>query len=148
MSEPVLAEAIGVIDGINVDFQTPSPYYPGTLFSYLNGLLQRQSDEDGPQEMGANAVRMRRAPRPTDTLHFYYDTQPPIGGGFYEPPTLMRAIQLVPITLSVVDLRPRLSGAEDPAAPELPLMTAGINLAPTTHSALDLKPRMLSAEEE
>lgn len=148
MSEPVLTEAIGVIDGSNVDFTTPSPYYPGTLFSYLNGLLQRQSDEDGPIEMGDNRVRMRIAPRSTDTLHFYYDTEPPIGGGYYIPPTFMRCIELKPICISVLDLHPLMNGAENPIPENEPIMTASINLSPALESAIDLKPRMISAEEE
>jgi hypothetical protein len=112
MSEPILAPAIGTIDGANTDFTTPSAYFPGTLFAYKNGLLIRAIDDDGPIEQGANMVRMKEAPLTGDTLHFYYDTQPPIGGGFFGPPTIEEILELIPETFTV-ELVPRILSAEE-----------------------------------
>lgn len=152
MSEPVLAEAIGVIDGINTDFETPSPYITGTLYAYLNGVLIRSSDYNGPIELGGNSVRMKVPPvlGPTpnpDTLHFYYDTEPPIGGGFYGPPRMMSALNLVPSNLSANNLSPNMISSENDNVENLPIIYNVVNLKPKMSGVIDLKPKMISAEE-
>ena len=148
MSEPILAEAIGTIDGVNTDFTTPSPYYPGTLFAYLNGLLVQQAGDEGPIELGANAVRMRDAPRPGDTLHFYYDTQPPTGGAILGPPTMLEAINLVPVIAGSLNLRPDIIGADDESATSYqPDMSSATPLVPEIDDSIDLRPEIISAEE-
>ena len=146
MSEPILAEAIGTIDGVNDEFQTPSPYFAGTLFAYLNGQLLAQDDDDGPIELGTNQVRMRIAPRDGDVLHFYYDTKPPVGGGFYAPPRLMAALHLVPVT-SILKLEPVVVDTEEVVDIEHPDTYSARGLAPITKT-LNLVPRIISAEEE
>jgi hypothetical protein len=148
MSEPVLAEAIGTIDGVNRDFNAPSAYWPGTLFAYLNGVLIRSVDVNGPIEKGGTDVEMKEAPLTGDTLHFYYQSQPPVDGGFIQPPTMLSALQLVPVMRGSVDLRPRMvSSEEEVTEDEPPEMLSAKNLKPEMRGSVDLRPRMISAEE-
>ena len=148
MSEPVLAEAIGTIDGVNVDFNTPSAYYAGSLFAYKNGLLIRKVDDDGPIELGGSAVRMKEAPRTEDTLHFYYQEGAPTQGALVQPPTMLSALQLVPAMRGNIDLRPRMiSSDEQTDEQDPPEMLSAKNLKPAMRGNVDLRPRMISAEE-
>jgi hypothetical protein len=112
MAEPVLAVAVGIINGVNVDFTTPSPYYPGTVFAYINGYLQVQSGVYGWYELGTNMIRMKVAPQVGDYLHFYYQTQPPIGGSIVSPPDFIDSIELKPVVMAI-DLRPRIISTEE-----------------------------------
>lgn len=146
MSEPVLAEAIGTIDGVNVDFTTPSAYFAGTVFAYKNGLLIRAIDDDGPIELGTNQVRMKEAPRTGDTLHFYYDTQPPVGGGFYGPPDIYQALELMPENYTIL-LAPDVFDAINESPTEnVPENYSNVELKPETIT-VELVPDIISAEE-
>lgn len=149
MSDPVLVEAIGTIDGVNVDFSTPVAYQPGTLFAYLNGLLVQQSGDEGPIELGGTSVRMRDAPRPEDTLHFYFDTSPPSPGAFVTPPQMMSALSLKPEIRATMNLRPRnVSAEEEDLGGVEPEMMSAQDLAPENVGASNLRPKMISAEEQ
>lgn len=145
MTEPVLAEAGGTIDGVNDVFTTPVAYWPGSVWAYLNGVLVEQDGDEGPVEMGGVQVKMREPPRAGDTLHFYFHTGPPIGSGFTEPPSAYEAIDLVPIGAFSANLVPAgTSEGEDPG-----YVPGGyaIELVPEGVSADDLVPIPLSAEE-
>ena len=149
MTEPVLAEAIGVIDGINVDFNTPVAYQPGTLFAYLNGVLVQQSGTEGPIEMGGTDVRMREAPRIDDTLHFYFDTSPPTPGAFLQPPEMLSTLHLVPEISGSINLRPKqISAEEEDTSGDVPAMSSAQELVPEPTGAVNLRPKMISAEEQ
>ena len=148
MTEPVLAEAIGIIDGANVDFSTPVAYQPGTLFAYLNGILVQQSGTEGPIELGGVDVRMREAPRTDDTLHFYFDTGPPTPGAFLPPPILLSALSLVPVISGSMNLRPTPISAEGEEPENVPENMSAQNLSPEPTGATDLRPKMISAEEQ
>lgn len=146
MSEPILAEAIGVIDGVNKDFTTPSAYFAGTVFAYKNGLLIRAIDDDGPIEQGTNQVQMKEAPRTGDTLHFYYDTQPPVHGGFYGPPDIYQALELMPENYTIL-LAPQILDAVDQDAVEnVPENYSNVELKPETIT-VELVPEIVSADE-
>lgn len=45
----------GVIDGVNVDYTTQRPYIPGSLSVYANGLLAKQTSDDGWFELVPSA---------------------------------------------------------------------------------------------
>ena len=113
MSDPILAEAIGPIDGSNVDFNTPVAYIPGSLFAYLNGILVQQSGTEGPIELLGTSVRMREAPRVGDTLHFYFDTSLQIPGAFVVPPAMMSGLNLAPEIRASINLHPQQISATD-----------------------------------
>lgn|SRR4030042_5584135 len=98
MSDSILAEAVGIIDGVNVDFDTTAPYVVGSVYAFLNGVLVQQSGDEGPIEMGGTAVRMRVAPKLRDTLHFVFQTglPTPSPGAFLPPPRPISSTILAP----------------------------------------------------
>jgi hypothetical protein len=148
MSEPVLAEAIGTIDGVNKDFNTPSAYWVGTLFAYLNGVLIRKADENGPVEIGGTDVLIKIAPKTDDTLHFYYQTGPPVGGAILGPPDMLQAIELLPEIYAAIDLHPDIIDSQNQTPVDnTPQMIGNANLVPEIDSALDLRPEIIRAEE-
>lgn len=147
MSDPVLAEASGTIDGVNVDFTTPSAYHPGTLWVYLNGLLVQRDGDEGPVELGGNAFRLREAPFPGDTVHAYYQEKGPTPAPFPEPPRAYQALDLVPIAAGALDLAPIAGDAIPEAGTSTPAALGAIDLKPEGVAALDLVPVPLSAEE-
>lgn len=148
MSDPVLAEAIGVIDGVNVDYTTPSVYYPGSLWIYVNGLLVEQDGVEGVDELGGNAFRLREPLRTGDTLHVYYQESGSTGVAFPTPPLAYQALDLVPIPAAAIDLAPVGDSAEDLSLQtDSPAAYQAIDLRPTAVRAIDLIPTPLSAEE-
>ena len=148
MSNPVLCEAIGTVDGANVDFQAVSPYYPGSLWAYLDGQLIRKTDDDGPIELGGASVRMKRAPRTGSTLHFYYQEAGSTTVPFPVSPALYMAMVLEPLSGIPVNLRPIPGDGESLETSEsTPEPVRATNLAPMATSAFNLVPTPLSAEE-
>lgn len=148
MSNPVLAEAIGTPDGVLDEFQTPSAYYAGTVFCYINGLLIRKSDDDGIIELGWNRIKHKIPPLTGDTVHYYYQEGPPIGGAIQGPPDMLQTIDLRPDLYAILDLRPGIIDAENQTPEdETPQMIGNENLSPQIASALDLRPEIISAEE-
>lgn len=147
MSEPVLAEAIGTPDGVLDEFQTPSVYYSGTVFCYLNGQLIRKVDDDGIIELGGNRIKHKKPPLANDTVHYYYQESPPIGGAIQGPPDMLESFELMPQLYSVLDLRPGVIDAVNQTIEdEMPQMIGNENLIPDIASTLDLKPEIISAE--
>jgi len=148
LSDPILCEAAGSIDGVNTDFTTFSPYYPGSLWAYLDGQLIRKSDDDGPIELGGNSVRMKRAPLTNSRVHFYYQERGSTAVAFPVAPELYMALVLEPVAGSAVNLLPRaVIGENLDVAGSTPEPVRAINLIPMPAHALDLVPRPLSAEE-
>ena len=148
MSNPVLAEAIGVPDGVLDEFNTPSPYYSGTVFCYINGLLIRKSDDDGIIEQGGSLIKHKIPPRTGDTVHYYYQEGPPTGGAIQGPPDMLQAFELLPDIYAIIDLRPGMIDAVDQTAEdEVPQMIGNEHLSPEVASAIDLRPEIISAEE-
>ena len=69
---PIIRPAIGVVNGTNVDFRTPSPYVPGSVVVFLNGVSRVQSADDGWTEEGYDRFKMKEAPRMGDVVEAYY----------------------------------------------------------------------------
>jgi len=148
MSDPVLAEAIGTIDGSNVDFTTPSAYFAGTVFMYLNGVLTRPYDDDGIIELGGNAIRHKQAPELGDTVHYYYQESASTGGSIQGPPDIMQAFELLPEIYGTIHLIPNVIDAVDQTLEESsPQMIGNEHLSPEMASAIDLRPEILTVEE-
>jgi hypothetical protein len=114
VADSVIAEAIGAIDGVNQDFDAPSAYWVNTLFVYWNGKLQPKTDTNfGWTELGGTLFRLNSAPVVGDDIHVYYQTQPPTGGAFKQPPEMLSATHLVPKMTQAINLRPKMISAEE-----------------------------------
>jgi len=148
MSEPVLAEAIGPIDGANIYFLTPSAYWVGTVWAFVNGLLVARDGDDGSIELGGNVVKMRTAPQWGDTLHFYYQEGGPMAAPFPQPPRAYSALDLIPIPAAGINLAP-LAFAAAGATPVTgtPNGVGAFDMLPDAAVALELVPTPLSAED-
>jgi hypothetical protein len=146
MSDPVLAEAIGPIDGANVDFTTVSAYQPGTLWLYINGVLVERDGTEGVIELGGNAFRLKEPVFPGDTLHTYYQETGPTPAPFPAPPKAYQAIDLVPRGTAAIDLVPIGDSEDTSATTATPIGGGALDLRPEG-CALDLVPTPLSAEE-
>jgi len=148
MTDPVQAKAGGDIDGVNVDFTTPSAYIPGSLWAYLNGQLIDRDADDGPTETGGNTFRLRKAPIAGDVVHVWYWTTPSSASSYPVPPRGLWALDLVPENGAALDLVPDGLGSENLSADgETPIGHVALDLVPSGGAALDLVPRPISAEE-
>jgi len=149
MSDPLLKDAIGTIDGVNDTFDTPVAYQSGTLWAFLNGQLIEAGDDDGPVEQGGTQVKMGKPPKTGDKLAFWFHTGPPTPGAFFTPPTALSALVLTPKGRVAKVLSPTPLSVETPTeATDLkPDPLAAIHLRPTPRSAKDLRPKPVSAEE-
>lgn len=148
MSNPVLAEAIGTVDGVNLDFTTPSAYYSGTVFMYLNGVLVRPANNDGIIELGGNSIRHKEAPKVGDTVHYYYQESAPTGGSIQGPPDTMQAFELLPEIYGTIHLIPNVIDAVDQTPEDSnPQMIGNEHLSPVIADVIDLVPHILSVEE-
>lgn len=67
-----IREAIGIINGINVDFTTPEDYISGTIHLIMNGVLIKRDDDDSIIETGSNSFRMKIPPVTNDVIHVRY----------------------------------------------------------------------------
>lgn len=70
--DEIVEDAIGVVNGLNTNFQTPSVYQSGTLRVFLNGQLIRDTDSDGPTETGADTFDLGLPPLTGDTVRVRY----------------------------------------------------------------------------
>jgi len=80
MADPIprFSPATGVVNGVNRDFLTPTPYVENTLAVFINGALMRGDYDDGWAETAwaLGAFRLKIAPREGDTVQaFYIDTK-------------------------------------------------------------------------
>jgi len=150
MSDPLVNEAIGVIDGANVDFQTAVAYQPGTVWLFFNGqLIPRENDDGGLIELGGVDVRLKRAPVVGDRIHFWFHTGPPTPGAFSQPPLALMAINLIPsprVALALVPV-PRDAQGEGVATDYVPRPAGLVPLAPDPEVGIELSPSPVSAEE-
>lgn len=147
MSDPIQAQ-VTVVPGA-LDYTTPSPYYPGSLWIYINGLLKEQDGVEGVDELGGNAFRLREPLRTGDTLHVYYQESGSTAAPFPTPPRAYAALDLVPVASAALDLVPVPYSTEDTTVDTgSPLGLRAINLVPDGAAALDLVPVPLSAKEE
>lgn len=70
--DEIVEDAIGVINGFNTAFSTPSSYQSGTLRVFLNGQLIGPGDDDGPTETGADSFSVGLPPVTGDNLRVRY----------------------------------------------------------------------------
>lgn len=77
-AEVHLVEALGAVDGVNLDFAAPESYEPGTLRALRNGRLLSRDFDDGYDEVDptAGTFRLRRAPRAGDVVFVFYKEAP------------------------------------------------------------------------
>lgn len=64
----LIQAAEGPLDGENQEFSTGAPYVPGSLVVLVNGTMPVQGSDEGWDELGGRWFRLRRAPRPDDTV--------------------------------------------------------------------------------
>jgi hypothetical protein len=147
MSDPVLAE-IAVVPGAT-DYTTPSAYFAGTLYLYINGLLTQRAGTEGLIELGGNAFRLHEGLRTGDTLHAYYQERGQTPSPYPEPPLLYQTLNLVPIPAAANDLHPIGCGTvvTGGAATATPTGWSSLDLAPAGADVVDLVPTPLSAKE-
>lgn len=146
MSDPVQAQ-VTVVPGA-LDYTTPSAYYPGTLFIYINGILKEQDGVEGVDELGGNAFRLREPLRDGDTLHVYYQEQGSTQAPFLAPPEGLWGLDLVPVSHAALDLAPTGVASEElDAEPLVPQIDVALDLVPTSGAIFDLVPRPIAAEE-
>jgi len=69
-----LVEAIGDVDGVNRDFNTSTPYAPGSLQIFRNGRLVTRDLDDGYEEVDPvnMTFRMKVAPKGGDVLFAFW----------------------------------------------------------------------------
>ena len=156
-----LERALGTIDGVNVDFTTPSPYISGSLNIFRNGQLLDQSSENGWTEVDPNAgtFRMKIPPLgpnpgappsagdPGDLIDTVYQDEKTGGGAEGGIPHLSAAQLLRPNIPVAQNLIPQIVASDDPNEVKPPLMTSAENVEPLAVSAVEYKPKMISAKE-
>lgn len=69
---PVIQVATGSIDGLNVEFFTQAPYFPGSVKVFLNGQLKTKTLDDGWVENGGQKVTLNESPKVGDVVQVYY----------------------------------------------------------------------------
>lgn len=67
-----LESAVGVVNGVNVTFNTVLPYLSSSLEVFVNGMLRRNQDQDGWVETGANEFQLKEAPQVGDRVTVFY----------------------------------------------------------------------------
>ena len=74
MSVPyIMEQAVGIIDGINVNFLTSTDYATGSLQVWRNGQLNRKSEpSEGWTELGLNAFSLVTPPLVGDVIQVGY----------------------------------------------------------------------------
>lgn len=81
-----IVKLIGVIDGINQSFTTPTNYIPGSLRLIWNGQVVESDDElQGWSETGENAVATTIAPQTGDILQAFYQESTGVEGVIGSP---------------------------------------------------------------
>lgn len=109
MANPRIADAVGLVDGVNKDFTTPTDFTPGSMEVFLNGILLRRQDDDGWTETGANAFQLKEAPKPLDLIRVFYTDTLPVGPG-PQIEELVATLIETDILIGMVDVTDVLSG--------------------------------------
>lgn len=68
-----LIAAVGLVDGANVNFTTPSAYVSGSLSVWINGRLLQAELDNGFTEGVSPAFSFKVAPRLGSYIHCAYE---------------------------------------------------------------------------
>ena len=69
---PTICPLVGVTNGYNVVFDTPSQYASGSVRVFRNGVALQPTLADGFVEAGGTKLLMKQAPKSTDVMSAYY----------------------------------------------------------------------------
>jgi hypothetical protein len=72
MALALLRVLTGSVDGVNVVFQTPYPYRPGSVRIFLDGQLKREDFDDGWIELGYDKVQLKIPPESGRVVQAYF----------------------------------------------------------------------------
>lgn len=154
-----LERAVGTVDGVNVNFSTPTPYESGSLQVFRNGALQDKSTyviELDPTlgtfevciaPLPANPGVAVAAGQPGDLIDVAYRDGLEITGGGADGgvPDLRGAAELVPKIAALDELRPGVIASDDSTV-FCPPKVGGEDVSPKTTSA-NLRPKIASSKE-
>jgi len=153
-----LDQAIGTVDGVNLDFATASAYAPGTLVVFLNGRQLKRELDNGWEETdpAAGEFRMKIAPvgpqfgadDPGDLIYAFWQTDNvSIGGADGGVPQMIAATHLRPELVGGLERAPRIAGSVDlEGSIESPVLSAS-EVRPEVVEADELRPKMSGAKE-
>ncbi len=68
----MIKNAVGIVNGVNLIFETPVPYKPGSLAVFLNGQVKVPTRDDGFVERGGTEFEMKEAPQVGDVLQVMF----------------------------------------------------------------------------
>lgn len=155
-----LERAAGIIDGVNLDFTTPTAYEPGSLQVFRNGALQDKGSYVIEVDPAAGNFSVCVAPlppnpnvpvaagHPGDLIDVAYRDALLLSGGGASGglPRVFSARELTPRVCAIESLAPALAGSVDTSAVDLPWLAAEEEV-PKTVTAEDIRPRIASAKE-
>jgi len=126
MSYARITQALGPVNGVNRDFNSPTHFRPGSLVCFLNGQQLKRTLDNGWEEVDPTLgiFRMKVAPvgprpgaldDPGDVLFVFYDTEASssTGGADGGIPNLVALDVVIPRMTEAVDLHPNLVNAEE-----------------------------------
>lgn len=72
MAYAKIEQLTGSVNGTNVQFDTTYEYRPGSVRVFVNGVVNRQIDDDGWVEVGFKRIRLNEPPRVGEVVSAYY----------------------------------------------------------------------------
>lgn len=72
MPKVFIEKLSGSTNGVNLVFETPKDFVPGSVRVFVNGIVLVANMDDGWTELGTKKVVMKIAPIPGDVLQAYY----------------------------------------------------------------------------
>jgi hypothetical protein len=67
-----IKRALGVVDGVNREFYSPSYYGPGSIRVFVDGVMIGENDTEAWEERGGKLVELREAPLPGSVVWFRF----------------------------------------------------------------------------
>jgi len=67
-----IEQAVGAVDGANVEFDTTASYHAGSTKLAINGVFKEPSDDDGWVEAGGTRVTLKLPPQTGDVIQIAY----------------------------------------------------------------------------
>lgn len=153
-----LDQVIGAVDGANVDFETVSPYSPGTLVVFLNGRQLKRELDNGWTETdpATGKFRMKIPPKGPqfgaddagDILYAFWQTGvTSVGGADGGVPQISSATHLRPGMRGALELSPSMAGISDQTAAIGSPQTSAEEVRPEMRTADELRPKIAGAKE-